>query len=217
MTLPGQHPFFAMMADYHTRLHPFPFIAFGLGFAVLMMFFSSHPKNRTISLLILAFLWAWNGLVLFTYQAAKLSPVIYAVQGILFPIQAMLLGHAACTGTLPNFSINSGGSGKAGLAIMFTALFLYPIVGNVTGHSFPSAPVFPEPCPLTIFTFGYLLSADARVRPVLVLIPFLWSLMGIVAVMKLGVAADTIEVIAGIVCSAVILKKNHKPSNVVRD
>ena len=58
MGSPEQHPFFAMLADYHTQLHPFPFLAFGLGFAVMVLFFSSHPQKSRISLLILAFLWA---------------------------------------------------------------------------------------------------------------------------------------------------------------
>jgi hypothetical protein len=210
MDVPAQSPFFAMLADYHTLLHPFPFLAFGLGFVVMALFFSSYNQKDRISLLILAFLWAWNGLVLFTYQAAALAPVVYALQGVLFPVQALLLAHAACAKEPPEFGISTGFSGKAGLAVMFTAIFLYPIVGNIFGHSYPTAPVWPEPCPLTIFTFGYLLSARASVRPVLIIIPFLWSLMGIVAVLKLGVAPDALEVIAGVGCSVAILLKNRK-------
>lgn len=212
MGSPEQHPFFAMLADYHTQLHPFPFLAFGLGFAVMVLFFSSHPQKSRISLLILAFLWAWNGLVLFTYQAAALAPLLYSLQGVLFPVQALLLAHTACAKDPPDFGIESGFSGKAGLALMFTALFLYPIVGNITGHSYPAAPVFPEPCPITIFTFGYLLSARNVIRPVLIVIPFVWSLMGIIAVLKLGVLADSIEVLAGVGCSAAILMKNRRRS-----
>ena len=203
------HPFFAMLADYHDLVPWFPFLAFGLGFAVLVLFFSPLPSKCRISLLILAFLWAWNGLVLFTYHAAALFPVIYAVQGILFPIQALLLIREACGPRLPDFSISNGASGKAGLALMFIALFIYPVAGNLTGHTFPAAPVFPEPCPLTIFTFGYLISARGSVKLILIVIPFLWSLMGIMAVIKLGVAADAIEVIAGLGCTAAIILKNR--------
>lgn len=209
MNSPDPHPFFAMLAEYHALTPWFPFLGFGLGFVILVAFFSSHPHNARISLIILSFFWAWNGLVLFTYHAAALFPAIYAVQGILFPVQALLLARAAHDTALPDFSIASGASGKAGLALMFTALFLYPVAGNLTGHSFPAAPVFPEPCPLTIFTFGYLLSARGVIRPVLLLIPFLWSLMGIMAVVKLGVVADLAEVIAGIGCTAAILLKNR--------
>lgn len=209
MNNPEHHPFFTMLKEYHALTPHFPFLAFGLGFAVMVIFFSSCSHKSRISLIILSFFWAWNGLVLFTYHAAALFPKIYAVQGVLFPVQALLLARAACAESLPDFSIASGISGKAGLVIMFTALFLYPVAGNLTGHAFPAAPVFPEPCPLTIFTFGYLLSARGAIRPALIVIPFFWSLMGIMAVIKLGVVADAIEVITGIGCSAAILIKNR--------
>ncbi|KIX15723.1 DUF6064 family protein [Dethiosulfatarculus sandiegensis] len=216
MDIPAQNPFFAMFEMYHSQVQFFPYLGFGLGFAVIALFFGSYHQRSRISLLILAFLWAWNGLVLFTYEAAGLSPVLYSLQGLLFPIQALLLIHAACAKKPPDFGIGYGLSGKAGLALMFTAIFIYPIVGNITGHTFPAAPVFPEPCPLTIFTFGYLLSTRTLIRPVLIFIPFLWSLTGMIAVLKLGVMADSIELITGISCTVAILLKNRKIANTAR-
>lgn len=212
MDNPLQQTFFSMLAEYHTQIHPFPYLGSMLGLMVIVLFLSPYPHKSRVSLLTLAFLWAWNGLVMFTYHFAELYPVNYALQGVLFPIQALLLSHAAFMKAPPEFDVASGVSGKAGLALMFTALFLYPIIGNITGHYYPAAPVFPDPCCLTIFTFGYLLSARARMPSGLIVIPFLWSLMGIVAVMKLGVMADGLMVVVGIGCSVAILLKNRTAS-----
>jgi hypothetical protein len=82
------------------------------------------------------------------------------------------------------------------------------VAGNISGHAFPAAPVFPEPCPMTIFTFGFLLGVRGKVPIHLLPIPFLWSLMGIVAVVKLGVKNDALEVIIGVICTISILVKN---------
>lgn len=197
-----------MLADYHSLTQPFAYLAFVAGFIIMLLYISSFGHKNRISLLLLAFFWAWNGLILFTYKAAALAPVTYALQGFLFPLEAMLLGYMACLDNPPDFDFR-GITGKAGLIIMFTAVFLYPVLGNIFGHSYPAAPVFPEPCPLTIFTFGFLLGARNTIPIHLLIIPFFWSLMGIVAVVKLGVKADALEVLVGVVCMISIVLKNR--------
>ena len=208
MQASAQSAFFSMLSDYHHQTQPFALFGFVLGFSLMLLFLSSWPPKNRIILIGLAFLWAWNGLVLFTYMSASLAPATYALQGILFPVQGLLLGHFALSGDGPELSFESM-AGKLGLAIMFTALFIYPIVGNLLGHSFPAAPVFPEPCPTTIFTFGILLGIRGKVPVHLIVIPFFWSLMGIVAVTKLGVKADAIEVVVGVACTIAILARNR--------
>lgn len=204
-----QQAFFTMLENYHAQVHPFPYVALVLGFVVMALLLSAYRHRARVSLVIIAFLWAWNGLVLFTYEAAALAPMLYSLQGILFPVQAVLLAHFACAKDLQDVGMDEK-TGLAGYSAMFIAIFLYPIIGNITGHTYPAAPVFPEPCPLTIFTFGYLLALHKYIRPGLLVIPFLWSLMGIVAVMRLGVVGDAIEVIAGVACTAAILMKNKR-------
>ena len=204
-----QSEFFSMLANYHDQTHPYALIGFVLGFSMVLLFLSAWSQKSKAILYILAFLWAWNGLVLFTYMTAELAPVLYALQGFLFPLQGLLLAHFASAVPRSGFSLD-GAYGKVGLGVMFTALFVYPIIGNLFGHTYPAAPVFPEPCPTTIFTFGLLLTAHQRVPIYLIVIPFFWSLMGIVAVFKLGVEADAIEVLIGVASLMAITWKNRQ-------
>jgi hypothetical protein len=73
--------------------------------------------------------------------------------------------------------------------LILYALILYPIVGSLLGHVYPSSPTFGLPCPTTIFTFGMLLWV--RKPPLIVLIiPVLWSIVGFSAALQLGIKED---------------------------
>ena len=96
-------------------------------------------------------------------------------------------------------------------ALIFSALMIYPVIGFLTGHGYPTGPIFGiAPCPVTIFTFA-LLILNRRAFPIaLLIIPFLWSLTGIYAIFFLHVPQDAIEVIAGILGLFFILNENKK-------
>jgi len=90
---------------------------------------------------------------------------------------------------------------------MFFALFLYPILGNFTGHFYPNAPIFADPCPLTIFTLGLFLTSIKKVELKIYIIPFFWAMMGFVAVFKLGIYVDITEIIFGFICFYILFKE----------
>ena len=95
--------------------------------------------------------------------------------------------------------------------LLLSALIIYPVIGFLTGHGYPTGPIFGvAPCPVTIFTFA-LLILNRRAFPIaLLIIPFLWSLTGIYAILFLHVYQDAIEVIAGIMGLFFILHENKK-------
>jgi hypothetical protein len=71
------------------------------------------------------------------------------------------------------------------------AALLYPLIGMATGHRYPALPMFGiAPCPVVLFTLGVLLLARAPLPRRLLVIPFLWALIGGTAAFLLGVAQD---------------------------
>lgn len=90
------------------------------------------------------------------------------------------------------------------------ALLIYPLVGNVSGNSYPYSPTFGVPCPTTIFTFGLLLWADKGAPRYVILIPLLWSLIGMFAAVYLGIWADAGLPVAGIAGTLLILRRNRQ-------
>ena len=78
-------------------------------------------------------------------------------------------------------------------------MVLYPLIGFGNSHSLEAVPMFGiTPCPVTIFTLGLLLLA----RPMawwLIVIPFLWSLVGGSAAYLLAMPQDWVLLVSGVV------------------
>ncbi len=91
---------------------------------------------------------------------------------------------------------------------MFYALIIYPMLSYFNGHIFPASPTFGLPCPTTIFTFGILLWTSQRVPIFLLIIPFLWSLVGGSAAFLLGILEDTGLPIAGMLAVFLLVRRD---------
>jgi hypothetical protein len=91
------------------------------------------------------------------------------------------------------------------------AMIVYPILGTMTGHAWPYAPIFGvAPCPTTIFTFGLFLWTVRKFSNWILVIPFIWSLIGFSAALQLGVPEDNGLVIAGVIGSAMVFVRNMR-------
>ncbi len=65
------------------------------------------------------------------------------------------------------------------------------------------------PCPVTLFTFGLLLLTTRTVPRRLLVIPFLWSLVGGSAAMLLGMPQDWPLLFSGIATTAILLTRDR--------
>ena len=90
-------------------------------------------------------------------------------------------------------------------------MILYPLVGLISGIGLKEGPLFGiAPCPLTIFTVGILLLASGKVSRSLLVIPFLWSLMGVIPVFRFGFLADIGEIVIGVAGVLLIVSRNRR-------
>jgi len=72
------------------------------------------------------------------------------------------------------------------------------------------------PCPTTIFTFGILLWAIESVPAFLLVIPLIWSVVGMSAAVNLRVPQDYGLVVAGVFGTVLILVQNRKAKRVAQ-
>jgi hypothetical protein len=63
---------------------------------------------------------------------------------------------------------------------------------------------------VTIFTFGLLLWTERPVPRMLLVIPLLWSLLGVSAAIALDVGEDLGLVVAGLLATALLLWRDHR-------
>lgn len=100
--------------------------------------------------------------------------------------------------------------GLTGAFFILYALLIYPLIGAIAGHIYPDSPTFGLPCPTTIFTLGLFLWTDKKLPLPILIIPFLWSIIGTMAALNFGIKEDFGLLISGIVVSSLILNRDKR-------
>jgi hypothetical protein len=190
--------FFHVFEQYNESVWPVQIIFYLLALVSVAFILNKGLHSNRIILAVLAFYWIWMGIV---YHIANFSGINRAafVFGLFFVIQGVIFLYHAVLNRKIHFEFNLKPSGIIGVVLIAYSLFVYPLLGRMQGHFYPAVPTFGVPCPTTIFTFGILLFSLSRIPWYVIIIPFLWSLIGFSAAVTLGVKEDFGLVIAGIV------------------
>jgi hypothetical protein len=208
--------FLQIFADYNQAVWPAQllltaFALLGIGLAI----WPTRHSGRIISAL-LALLWLWMGIV---YQwlffstinkAAWLFGALFVIQGVFF------IGCGPIRNRL-SFQRPTGLRGLAGSILIVYALIIYPLIGQALGHAYPQSPTFGLPCPTTIFTLGLLLWLVPRPPIHVLIVPLLWSVIGFLAAVQLGIREDIGLLIAGLTTLILWLTQRRTstaPSNI---
>ena len=201
--------FFNVFKNYNEAVFPMQAVFYLL--SLFVVYLTIKPKSGTEKIVsgALALLWLWMGivyhLVFFTAIniAAYLFGAMFVLQGILFLVTGVFQNRLS-------FKFRFDIFGITGIALIIFALVIYPIFGFFLGHVYPSSPTFGLPCPTTIFTFGILLLSDKKCPSVIMIIPFIWSVIGFTAAFSFGVIEDTGLLIAGLLTLTLHLVRKRK-------
>lgn len=205
----SREQFLSVFQNYNLTVWPMQIVLVLLGLtAIYFAVVPNRPSSKIIAG-ILCFLWLWMGLVYHILYFSTINPAAYLF-GSLFILQSLVFAFSGLIRNSLSFGIRSDGYGIAGGVLLLYALVLYPILGAFQGHGYPQSPTFGLPCPTTIFTFALLLWADRRVPMYVLVVPFLWSLLGASAALSLGILEDFGLLIAGLCGTALIINRNRK-------
>jgi len=211
MTIPFTvEQFFDIFGTYNTAIWPAQVVAYIFGIIALGLALGEKNLFSRIISGILALFWIWMGVFYHTVHfsvinpAARIFGLFYVLQGVVFLLIGTILGRLS-------FRFNYKPLPILGGCFILYAMVIYPLLGLGFGHSYPKAPIFGvAPCPTTIFTFGILLWATKPVPGYLLVIPFLWSIVGMSAALNLQVPQDYGLVVAGVLGTTLILIQNRK-------
>lgn len=196
--LPFTHAqFIEVFARYNENVWPAQVAAYLLAIAMLAAIAVRWRHSGRFVAGGLALMWLWTGVAYHGIHFSAINKAAYLFAA-LFVVQAILLLRAALAEPL-----RFGGTGKAGSvpgwALVGYAVVLYPLLGLWLGQPLAEQPLFGiTPCPVTIFTFGVLLLADAPVSRRLLVVPVLWSLIGGSAAVLLRVPQDWVLLLCGL-------------------
>lgn len=203
--------FLNIFERYNETVWPLQVIFFAMGLFAVLSIFRKGQYTNTIAFSFLAFIWIWMGVV---YHLVFFSHINKAANifGVLFIIQGFLFLYFGVYKQMISLEARPDVSRALGIIILLYALILYHAAGLFLGHVYPSAPTFGVPCPTAIFTFGILLFSQYRVPWYMVIIPLLWSVIGLSAAITLSMPEDFGLVVAGVISTAVVLFLKPQPS-----
>lgn len=201
--------FFSNLAHYNAEIWPAQIIAYGLGFAAIVLLFMRTAWSSPLIAALLSAAWMWIGAVYHLRYFATIN-VAAPLFGIAFVAQGILFAWTGVITRRVTFRFKPGLAAWVGLALAAIAMVVYPFLGWLAGHGWPQAPVFGvAPCPTTIFTMGLLLLTHGRTPLHLAIIPVVWSLIGGTAVWLLDVPEDILLPLAGVGGLWLIFRKNR--------
>lgn len=202
--------FFAVFRNYNEAIWPVQVLAYVLGILALVLAYREGKMSNRIISGILAIFWIWMGLFYHIFHFSVINPaawgfgIVFILQGLLFLVAGTLLNKLTFRFTVKPLPI-------VGAIFILYAMVIYPVLGMYFGHLYPAAPMFGvAPCPATIFTIGILLWTTDQVPGYILIIPFLWSLIGMSAAINLRVPQDYGLVIAVVLGTILILIQNRK-------
>lgn len=184
-------------------------ILFNLAAIILIIFlFKRNSVSDRIITYTLSFFWLWIGIIYHLIFFTQINPAAY-VFAVIFILQGVFFFLAGLKNKF-QYLYQRNFSSVLGIVLILYALLIYPMLGYLQGHIYPSNPTFGLPCPTTIFTFGMLLQVKDKIPPYYVGIPLIWSIVGFMAALKLGIIEDTGLLVAGLLSAAIIIFAKRK-------
>ena len=198
----------ATFSSYNQAIWPVQLALLALAIALLVAAGRGGEGSGRIVYAGLAVLWAWCGAVFFLAFFTRVWAGAWVAGGA-FVVQAALFLRAALVRQDSVMAWRADGHGIVGGTLLAYALLFYPLLASALGQHYPAQPTFGAPCPITIFTFGMLLLVAGRVPGHILVVPFVWALFGIGAVLRFGVLEDIGLIAAGLVALPLILARNR--------
>ncbi len=189
--------FFHVFEAYNRGVWPAQWFLTLAGLLCLSSAVLERPRSARMPLLVLAGLWLWMAVVYHLGYFAAINPAARVFAG-LYILGAFLFVWRAFRSPAPRLQLQASVRGIVGISLAVFGLVGYQLLNPVFGHRFPAAPGFGLPCPTTIFTLGILSLLQPWPTRYLLVVPILWSLIGVTAAFVLGVPQDYILGSAGL-------------------
>ncbi len=201
--------FLQVFKNYNLAIFPMQIIFYLLAATVIYFSIKKSSASDKMINVTLSFFWIWMGIVYHIIYFSVINKVAILF-GTVFIIQGLLFLYFGVFKSVLSYKFESNRYGITGAIIIAFALLFYPVLGYIIGHVYPTSPTFGLPCPTTIFTFGLLLWSAKKLPLTILIIPFLWSIVGFFAAFSLGIFEDSGLPIAGLTSIVMVLVHNKE-------
>jgi hypothetical protein len=200
--------FLAVFKTYNQAVFPMQVVLYLISTIAIYLAIKPNQQSDKVISIILAFFWLWMGIVYHLIFFTAINKAAYLF-GALFILQSVLFIYLGVFQNKLSFKLRGDIYGITGIILISFALIIYPILGYFLGHVYPGSPTFGLPCPTTIFTFGLLLLNIKKCPLSILIIPFIWSIIGFQAAFQFGILEDTGLLVSSLVTIYLLLFRNR--------
>lgn len=217
MNLPfSREEFLGVFARYNEAVWPAPIVLTGLAALAVFAVARRWQHRDRIANAILALLWLWSGLVYHLCFFATLTASAIGF-GLMFLAQSAVFAIWGVAGSRIVFDPRGGRARFiVGAVLIGYALVIYPMLAFAFGQRWPEVPSFGAPCPVVLFTFGFLWWTDPSMPKRVFVVPILWGILGLSAAINFEMEEDWALGVAVIVSSAWLLLRGRANSKARR-
>lgn len=149
-------------------------------------------------------LWIWIGWVYHLSFFTSINPAAYGF-GVMFLIQGIMTLLFSFNNRL-HFAFKPGIKDYTGIFLILFGLIIYPVISYIDEGYWLKTISMGLPCPSTILTFGFFMLARGRFPKVLLVIPTLWSFLGVSAAINFGVYQDLMIIVSAILADTILIR-----------
>jgi hypothetical protein len=201
--------FFSVFEKYNHSIFPVQIILFLFGICALIAIGSKIKQKDKFVAGFIAFLWLWIGIVYHIAFLTGINKLAYGF-GVLFILQGLFIFWEGVLLYNLKFVFKMSLQAYFGYFFILYGLVIYPVVGYLIEQNLSRTISIGLPCPTTILTFGFFLLCDKKFSKYLLIIPSLWAVIGISAVIKLGIYQDAMMIIAAIIAGVWLLTRKFQ-------
>ncbi len=202
--------FYAVFRDYNTTLWPAQVFLLALAAAAIALVVWPRRWSGSGVSVILALLWTWMALAYHLAFFTAISAPAYGFAIVFLAGAWLFFWHGVVRRRL-EFKLSASARGGGGVLLVAFALIVYPAWSYFSGHRYFETPTFGLPCPTTIFTVGLLAFLVRPYPRSPLVVPVLWSLVGVQAAFLLRVPQDLALAVAA-VAGIVLMVRSRSPA-----
>ncbi len=208
--------FYAVFERYNSAVFPFQLVIILLGVITVLLLHAKYSFRNKLIGSYLGFLWIWMAVVYHFVFFTKINKAAF-VFGSAFLLEGLLI--LVNTFSKGKLLFNFKGRPKDYLGYFFVlyGLIFYPLTGYFIEGTFARTIALGLPCPSTILTFGFLMLTENRRLKYLLVIPWLWAIIGLGAAINFEVYQDFMMPVAGIIAGLFLMRQNSRPSQLVHN
>lgn len=198
--------FFSVFEKYNTAVIPFQLVIIIFGIFALLLVHTNHSlKNKLIGSF-LGLLWIWVGLVYHIVFFTVINKLAF-VFGTAFIVQGLVILINTFRKDQLTYSYYSQTKNYFGYLFILFSLIIYPLISYFIQGSFNRIIALGLLCPSTIFTFGCFMMTGDKFPKYLLIIPSIWAIIGVSAVIQFGVYQDFMMPITAIIADIMLNKR----------